>query len=754
MALAALLAAGLAALDITASADTLSEADTLSDEQSLDGRGNNKAHPDWGLVGNPYSRVAAARYADGKSKPVTGPDARRVSNRVFNDTHQNLFSERSITQWGFVWGQFLDHTFGLREGRAPGDPQGEEMNIPFDPDDPLEEFTNDLGVIPFVRSSPARGTGVVNPRQQVNTVSSYIDAWAVYGGNADRLEWLRQGPVDGDPANNRGRLLLPGDYLPRRDSRGNPATAPVMEIDGRLRRQPDRAAVAGDVRANENIGLQATQTLFAREHNRVVSLLPDYLTEEQKFQIARRVVIAEQQYITYNEFLPALGVTLPAYTGYKPNVRTDLSNEFATVGYRGHSMIHGEVELETDLDRYTPEQLDAFQEMGIEVEVEGDEVELAVPLNVGFFNPDLVEQLQLGPLLQGIGLEAQYKNDEQIDNQLRSVLFQIPVPDNPDCLDGPNLPRCFDGVVDLGAIDIARGRDHGMPSYNQLRSAYGLAPRTSFTAITGEDTDAFPTDPELTPRDEINDPDSLDFLALFDVDGKPIDLDSDEAEESAVVGVRRTTVAARLKAIYGSVNQLDAFTGMLAERHVPGADFGELQLAIWAREFRNLRDGDRFFYGNDPGLRHIKQRYGIDYHRTLATVIASNTDIPLSDLNDNVFLVADDELPAPACEVAYDVTASWPGNFQVNLAITNFGSAPTTGWTLTWRFANGQAITQLWNGNVSQRGAKVRVANASWNGVIPAGGTLDGVGFNARWDDTTNPVPTHFTLNGKRCARG
>ena len=66
-------------------------------------------------------------------------------------------------------------------------------------------------------------------------------------------------------------------------------------------------------------------------------------------------------------------------------------------------------------------------------------------------------------MLQGIGLEAEYRNDEQIDNQLRSVLFQIPVAGNPQCLDGPTLPQCFRGVVDLGAIDVERGRDHGMP---------------------------------------------------------------------------------------------------------------------------------------------------------------------------------------------------------------------------------------------------------------------------------------------------
>src|SRR5437868_6096788 len=182
---------------------------------------------------------------------------------------------------------------------------------------------------------------------------SAMDAWPVYGGTNDRLEWLRQGPVDGNLADNSANLMLPGGYLPRRDSRGDPAHAPLMATDGRLLGQPDRAAVAGDVRANENIGLTATHTLFAREHNRLVGLLPSSLTNEQKFQLARRIVIAEQQYVTFNEFLPAMGVALPMYTGYQPSVRTSLSDEFATVGYRAHSQVHGEFELETDAGRYS-----------------------------------------------------------------------------------------------------------------------------------------------------------------------------------------------------------------------------------------------------------------------------------------------------------------------------------------------------------------------------------------------------------------
>ena len=613
--------------------------------QSLDGGGNNRRNPGWGQAGTPYTRVGPAVYADGIAAPVEGPDVRYLSNRVFNDASQNLFSESGVTQWGFTWGQFVDHIVGLRDG------DGEEQDLPFDAGDPLESFTNNLGGMAFTRSAAALDTGTSpdRPREQVNTISSYLDGGSVYGTDTARLEWLREGNVDGNMRNNSARLLLPEGMLPRRDSRGDVTTAPEMDVQGRLMGTPEHAVVAGDARANENIALQATQTLFAREHNRIVALLPRQLTEEMKFQIARRVVIAEQQYITYNEFLPAMGVRLPRYRGYDPRVNAALTNEFATVGYRAHSMIHGELELEADAARYTPEEVEAFEASGIEVvpSEDGSEVEVVIPLNVAFFNPDLVSQLELGPVLQGIGLEAEYRNDEMIDNQLRSVLFQIPTPGNPGCLDGEGLPECFQGVVDLGALDVQRGRDHGMPSYNELREAYGLAPRRTFAEITGESTESFPVDPELTPGAEVDDPDSLDFVQVLDGEGVAIDpADEVAMEGSGVTGVRRTPLAARLKSIYGSVDRVDAFVGMVAEPHAPGSDLGELQRVIWARQFQALRDGDRFFYGNDPSLRRIRDLYAIDYRVTLGDVISLNSDIPREELAPNVFLVQPEE-PAP-----------------------------------------------------------------------------------------------------------
>jgi hypothetical protein len=706
--------------------------------RSLDGSGNNVAHPTWGQVGTPYTRVAPARYADGLSQPVSGPNSRMVSNRIFNDVHQNVFSEERVSQWGWAWGQFLDHTFGLAEGGT------QTANIPFNSGDPLESFTDTLGVIPFTRDQPTAGTGVTNARQANNTVNSYIDGWPVYGGTQQRLEWLRDGPVDNNLANNAATLMMPGNYLPQRSARGNPGAAPTMASDGRLLGNPNVGVVAGDVRANENIALTSTQTLFAREHNRIVSLLPTSLSAEDRFQIARRIVGAEQQFITYNEFLPALGVDLPTYAGYNPNVNANLTTEFATVGYRAHSMMHGEFTTgTTQLSRYSTATLDSLRAQGVTVNVTGATVSFTIPLGVGFFNPQLVPTIGLGPYLTSLS-ESQYRNDEMIDNQLRSILFQVPVSGNPTCLDGVTLPQCFKGVTDLGAIDIERGRDHGMPSYNQLRQAYGLAPKTSFTAITGEATDAFPA------GSAADNPNSLDFLNTADINGTPTTVGNPDGSTS---GIRRTTTASRLRAVYGNVNNIDAFVGMVAEAHQPGSEFGELQRAIWTRQFLALRDGDRFFFGNDPALNTILSQYGIDFHTTLAQVIAHNTDTPAADINPNVFLVADADLAAATCKVTYKVLTTWPGFFQVSLDLTNLTTTPVDGWIARWQFANGQSFSQSnWNGTFSQNGVNATVANASWNAAIPPGGTVTGVGFNGNWDNVVGAVPVNFTLNGSRCA--
>jgi hypothetical protein len=149
----------------------------------------------------------------------------------------------------------------------------------------------------------------------------------------------------------------------------------------------------------------------------------------------------------------------------------------------------------------------------------------------------------------------------------------------------------------------------------------------------------------------IDDPAVLDFVQLLDRDGNELVAGSEEADTQTVVALRASTTAARLKAIYGSVDQLDAFTGMMAEQHLAGTEMGPLQLAMWTDQFTRLRDGDRHYYGNSEALADIVERYGLDYQVTLGDVIAANTGMDRAGLPADVFLI---DLTAPEEEVAVE----------------------------------------------------------------------------------------------------
>jgi hypothetical protein len=106
---------------------------------------------------------------------------------------------------------------------------------------------------------------------------------------------------------------------------------------------------------------------------------------------------------------------------------------------------------------------------------------------------------------------------------------------------------------------------------------------------------------------------------------------------------------------------------------------------------------------------------------------------------------------ASGCHVNYAITNQWPGGFQAALTIENTGSTALSSWTLTWTFANGQTVGNLWNGSATQSGSTVMVRNLSYNGGVPAGGSYNGVGFTGTWNNATNATPTSFAINGVAC---
>ncbi|WP_330277193.1 cellulose-binding domain-containing protein [Lentzea sp. NBC_00516] len=112
--------------------------------------------------------------------------------------------------------------------------------------------------------------------------------------------------------------------------------------------------------------------------------------------------------------------------------------------------------------------------------------------------------------------------------------------------------------------------------------------------------------------------------------------------------------------------------------------------------------------------------------------------------------------PAPkavtGCSVEYRVTHTWPGGFRTDVTIRNTGTTDITGgWTLRWKFANGQKVSEMWNATMQQSGADVSATAVSYNQTIAQGGSVL-MGFTAS-SDNTNSDPRAFSLNGFGCTR-
>ena len=502
-----------------------------SEYRTMDGWANNIANPEWGAAAIQLRRETAIGYADGFGAPAGSgrPSARLISNIVCAQD-VDMPNADGASDYLWQWGQFLDHDIDETPIASPG----EAFDIPVPAGDPFFDPNNTGTVtIPLDRSAGDPNSPV---REQMNNITSFIDASNVYGSSASRMTALRTN--DG-----AGRLRSsPGDLLPY-----NTGALPNAPTD-----QDPTLFVAGDIRANEQIGLTAMHTLFMREHNyhadQILVANPEY-TGDQVFEHARAIVAAEIQAITFNEFLPLLigdGAMHP-YTGYRDGVNPCVSNVFATAAYRvGHTM------LSSTVFRLGADNLEA---------PEGH-----IPLLACFFNPPEIEANGIDSILRGLASKPAQTIDTRIVDDVRNFLFGAPGA----------------GGFDLAALNIQRGRDHGLASYNQVRVWFGLPAVTSF--------------------DQIN-PDPSVHEALGEAYTSPADI--------------------------------DAWVGLLAEPHAPGALVGETLKRALADQFARLRDGDRFWYESYLPQDLVDQVNAT----TLADIIRRNTGIG-SELSDDVFRVA------------------------------------------------------------------------------------------------------------------
>jgi peroxidase len=414
--------------------------------RSYDGTGNNQAYTSWGAAGTQLARkTLIVGYDDGVSSPRGSSDPTLPNPRVISNTlvAQTLMvpNTHQMTDWVFQWGQFVDHDLDLTNLASPV----ENLDVPIPAGDPIFDVGNTgTQVMSFQRSKydPATGTSTANPRQQINDVTSYLDASAVYGSDETRAMTLRT--LSGGRMKTSAGNLLPLNTFGLPNGTGGPA-------------DPTQFYVAGDVRANEQVGLTAVQTLMLREHNRLADEIAEAnpgWDDEQIYQRARKLVGGEVQVITYNEFLPALlGSQAPGLNSvYDDNLNASILTEFSTALFRvGHTM------LSPNLMRMNNDGTEA----------PGG----PMPLRHAFFVPqNLATSGELEYFLKGLASDQQQEVDMHLVDDVRNFLFGEPIP----------------GGFDLATLNIQRGRDHGLPDYNTVREAFGLPPVASFDEISSD----------------------------------------------------------------------------------------------------------------------------------------------------------------------------------------------------------------------------------------------------------------------------
>ena len=605
---------------------------SVSGFSPIDEIGNNVANPTQGTANTDLLRISPAAYkpvangGDGLNTPSLTYGAptfiatpRLVSNTVanqattlFGSTDIKTVNGNGLSDFGYTFGQFVDHDLDLTPTQSSGAPTAGKdgingFPIPKDPNHtgvgtntPLDP----IGSLAFTRSIFDPATGISGPRQQINVNTSYLDLSQVYGSTLGVSNALRSGSAGllksspgADGVIGTADDLLPFNSLayftqPQLDSFGMANDAHLVTSD--------KLFAAGDQRANETTELTSLQTLFMRNHNALATKLAQKdpsrfgltsWTDENLFQEARKLNIAQYQKIVYTQYLPdLLGPTaIPAYTGYNANVDVSIANEFSTVGFRfGHSLLNNTVPRDTNT--------------GASV---GD-----IPLAQSFFNPTILTPggtdpfgnvaTDIGSVLKGDADNNAQAMDVMAVSSIRNLLF------------GQGGPG-----EDLIARDIWRADDNGIGTYNQVRVAYGLAPITDTTITQTDPTDGF----------------------TFVSHGFE-QITSDVHVQRLLSDAYTTGNAAHAASGNGFLangkfaGDINPFTAGTAENHVPGSDLGPLFTSILKDQFTRLATGNRFFYLNES-FGDSEQDI-LDRGSTLAKIITANTGV--TNLQRDVFV--------------------------------------------------------------------------------------------------------------------
>ncbi|XP_058980010.1 peroxidase [Musca domestica] len=444
--------------------------------RTLDGSCNHLERPQLGMANTRYGRLLSPRYADGVSAPtasVTGqdlPSARLVSLVIFGEMD---VPDPEYTLINMQWGQIMTHDMSMQaggtqskkhptrcctdDGRLVGlDTAHKTCFAIIVPDhDPVysQVGTECLNFVRTLTDLDARCPDYRGgPAEQLTTVTSYMDLSLVYGNSIQQNSQIR--------AFQGGRMIVErrngADWLPAsRNVTGDCDAIEPTEV----------CYTAGDIRVNQNPGLTILHTILLREHNRIageLAKLNPHFDDRTLFQEARKINIAQYQYISYYEWLPIfLGAEnmlknrliykVPEkapVNDFDPSIDPSVINSHATAAFRYfHSQIEGRLDLLSELRSV----------LG------------SLRLSDWFNRPGIIEVGDnFDSLTRGHSTQPEELTDINFDREIKHFLFRR------------NMPF----GSDLRAIDIQRNRDHGLASYNDFRQFCGLRRAQSWEDYT------------------------------------------------------------------------------------------------------------------------------------------------------------------------------------------------------------------------------------------------------------------------------
>lgn len=550
-------------------------------ERQFDGTCNNYDDAELGAAEQWLKRGSeGVHYIDGVREPYTEPSMRQVSNELFRGDDAILSPHGHNLMWTF-FGQFVTHDLlgvhrkgDLNLSEIPDSNNSDVwIRVPMlDASDALFQVQPPFPplTVPYMRVLRSRGEIVDGVFQIGSDSTAFLDLDVVYGKNEHVANLLRKNVggllqyrnyVNYTVYPGSGSTVSPtflgnfGEWLPLfADVDPNRTFVPLSNqlVGVNVLNVPQRALAAGDGRNAENYALQVIQGLFLREHNRLARQFkiqnPSW-SDERLFAAARRWNIAQYQSIVMYEYLPSLLLRdtsrLGRYTGYDDSADPTPTHLFAFAFRFGHTTVPNVYPL---LNGCKKPAFNSTRDGPRSGQMFGQQMGADQIAQAG--NPENI----LHPMLYLLG----GKIDVQFPESLRTIR-------------GAN--------TDIIVQNQMRAAEHGLPGYHKIRKIWHGAPHADLYASYGPCAHSAS---EHSP--------SPDPLACF------LYINSN------------TTIATKLRSLYGKITHVNFYTAVVAEEPRLAA-VGQTSARIIADQFKRIRDGDRWWFeGNDAGFTNQEIR--------------------------------------------------------------------------------------------------------------------------------------------------